>query len=244
MQRTRLLIAVFLLTPLVRATSPAQTRRLPRAAALFGIVRDSASGDPIQKSWVCAFIPAGPSALESRCARVDVLGAYRLDSLPAVGMRISISCETIRGIGRGLAYDSLVFADSVALRRDWSVPTTGCDRRPVRRVAGVFRGHYTPGFESSEFIPCAADGWFIPGDSLDLYPFNARRAWATWPPGVGRNLEWPDAPRDRYGNSRYYVRWRGTVVGPGRYGHMGVSPFEFVVDTVLELRPPAQKDCR
>ena len=245
MQRTNLrIIAAFLLTPLVSAPSPAQARPLPRTAAMFGMVRDSASGDPIHKAWVCAFIPAGLSSIESRCARVDTVGAYRLDSLPAVGMRVSVSCETIRGMGQGLAYDSVVFADSASLRRDWTVPTAGCDRRPVRRMAGVFRGHYTPGFESSEFVPCAADGWFIPGDSLDLYPFSARRAWTTWPPGVGRGLKWPDARRDRYGNSRYYVRWRGTVVGPGRYGHLGVSAFEFVVDTVLELRAPRQRDCR
>jgi hypothetical protein len=114
----------------------------------------------------------------------------------------------------------------------------------VRRVAGIFQGHYTPGFESSDFVPCSADGWFIPGDSLEAYKYDARRAWVTWPQSVGDGVKWPDAPRDSYGNPRYYVRWRGTVVGPGHYGHMGVSPFEFVVDAVLELRPPTAKDCR
>jgi hypothetical protein len=211
---------------------------------MYGIVRDSASGNPVHKSSVCALIPAGPPFFESRCARVDTAGVYRVDNLPALGMRVFVSCEAIRGVEKGLADDSVVFADSASLRRDWTVPTAGCDRRPVRRTVGVFRGHYTPGFESSEFVPCESDGWFIPGDSLDLYPFNARRAWATWPPGVGRDLKWPDAPRDSYRNSRYYVRWRGTVVGPGRYGHMGVSAFEFVVDSVLELRAPRKRDCR
>lgn len=122
--------------------------------------------------------------------------------------------------------------------------TKGCDLRPLREVKGVFRGYYTPGFESSEFVPCSTDAWFIPDDSLSVYPFDARNAWVTWDAAAVRRLKWPEVARDKYGNSKYYVRWRGTVVGPGRYGHLGVSPFEFRVDTVFELRAPRRKDCR
>jgi len=237
----RLLLALFTLA----LSSPAVAQNTPRRlAAIGGVVRDSASGRAVQKASVCTLIPAGPSLLSQRCGVVDSTGRYRLDSLPLRSLRISVQCETLRGLGKALASDSVVFTDTVLVRRDWLVSRTGCDPRPVRRVTGVFRGHYTSGFEASEFIPCAADGWFIPGDSLDTYPFNARRAWVTWPAAVGESVKWPDAARDRYGNSRYYVKWRGTVVGPGRYGHMGVSTFEFQVDTVLELRIPGRRDCR
>ena len=239
-----LVTSVFLLAALTTTTLPAQTHGLPRSAAVSGTLRDSATGHAPTKSRVCVFIPTGPSVFQARCGAIDTSGNYRLDSLPPLGMRVSVSCESIGGMGKELAYDSVVFTDSVVLRRDWVVSTAGCDHRPVRRVAGTFRGHYTSGFESSEFVPCPADAWFIPGDLLGVYAFDARRAWATWPNGVGKGLKWPDAPRDRYGNSRYYVRWRVTIIGPGHYGHMGVSPFEFVVDTVFELRSPGRQDCR
>lgn len=247
MQRINLwIIAAFLLAMLLSTVSQAQAQAgsLTRSAAMSGTVRDSASGLVARKSWVCALIPAGPSSFESRCAAVDTLGTYRLGNLPAGGMRVSVSCEAILGMGKGLAYDSVVFSDSAVLRRDWVVSTTGCDSRPVRRISGVFRGYYTPGFESSEFVPCPADAWFTPGDSLDSYPFDARRAWAIWPTRADRKVKWPDVSRDSYGNPRYYVRWRGMVIGPGHYGHMGVSAFELAVDTVFELRPPARHDCR
>jgi len=157
-------------------------------------------------------------------------------------MRISVHCETIRTLSKSLASDSVLLAN-VRLRRDWTVGTEGCDPRPVRRVSGTFSGHYTPGFESSKFVPCPSSEWFIPADSLDAYPYDARRAWVRWSVGRMRELKWPKAPRDPYGNSRYYVRWRGTVVGPGRYGHLGVSAFELQVDSVAELRAPGPQDC-
>ena len=173
------------------------------------------------------------------CARVDTAGAYRIDGLPLLDLKLSVSCPTIRGFGKTMASDSVRFTDTTFVRRDWAVNTTGCDPRPLREVKGVFRGHYTPGFEASKFTPCASDAWFIPSDSLSY-----RSAWATWRPGVGRELKWPKAPHDEYGNPTYYVRWRGTAIGPGRYGHLGVAPFEFLVDSVLELRAPKKTDCR
>jgi hypothetical protein len=240
--RSWILIA-FLVTPLPNAVVRAQARALPRAGVIRGTVFDSASGLAVRRTSVCAYVHHSPSALEYRCALVDTLGTYRLDSLPIAGVRITVQCATIVGIGKELATDSITFGDSFQVQRTWTVSTVGCDHRPVRRVTGVFRGHYTPGFESSEFVPCAADAWFIPGDSLDSYRIDARRAWATWRPGDANKLKWPAVPLDDHGYPRYYVRWRGTVVGPGNYGHMGISPFEFLVDTVVEIRAPGPRDC-
>jgi hypothetical protein len=157
---------------------------------------------------------------------------------------VGVDCETVRGESQRLVSDSVVLPSSTPVRRDWVVARFGCDLRPIRRVTRVFRGYYTAGFEESEFVPCASDAWFIPGDSLGHQPYDDRRAWAEWKPGEMQRLRWPRLKRDEYGSSRYYVRWRATVVGPGQYGHMGVSPFEIHVDSVLELRAPSKRDCR
>jgi hypothetical protein len=240
---TRLLSAlvgvIIVATPVI-----AQNANVRRRTAIGGVVRDSALGRAARKYSVCTWIPTRASMFSMRCAQVDSVGAYRLDGLPLLGLRISVSCETLRGMGKLVASDSIVFTDTSFVRRDWIVSTTGCDPRRLRQAKGVFRGYYTLGFESSAFVPCAADAWFIPGDSLGAYPFDARNAWVTWDAGAARGQRWPEVARDRHGYSKYYVRWRGTVVGPGRYGHMGVFPFELSVDTVFELRAARKKDCR
>jgi hypothetical protein len=222
----------------------AQNTSVQHAASLAGIVRDSGSLHYPRTFSICTWVPRDRSMYSLRCAQVDTLGSYRLDNLPLTGLRISVQCETLRGYGKSVASDSVVFSDTGLVRRDWVVPSVGCDLRPMRQVTGIFRGHYTPGFESSEFIPCKADAWFIPSDSLNTYPYDAKHAWASWRAASRQKLNWTPAPRDQSGNPTYYVRWRGTVVGPGRYGHLGVAPFRFFVDSVLELRAPGKKDCR
>jgi hypothetical protein len=226
------------------SVSHAQAGARPRAASVSGVVRDSTSRAIVEKAAVCALMPTRASPYVSRCARVDTAGVYRIDSLPPGALQLSVSCETLRGLGKSLAVDTMVVGDSGLFRHDWLVSTVGCDPRPLRRVTGIFSGHYTTGFEASDFIPCAEDGWFIPGDSLDSYSINLRRAWATWSAGVDAGLAWPDVPRDSYGYSRYYVTWRGTVVGPGRYGHLGAALFEIRVDSILTVRAPRNRDCR
>ena len=214
-------------------------------ASLEGTVRDSA-GRSAQRTSVCAMIWQSRAMTRSVCGQADSIGAFRVDSLPASQLRVTVSCAGLRPFaGKLLASDSIEFAPGARVRRDWVVSRAGCDSRPIRRVTGVFRGHFTPGFESSKFVPCPADAWFAPGDSLESYVYDAHMAWARFQPGVARQrLEWPAVVRDRYGNPRFYVRWRGTVVGPGRYGHLGVSPFEIWIDSLLELRAPSERDCR
>ena len=231
---------------LMIGTAPVlQAQRPTGRAVLEGSVRDSVTGKAVARAHVCAS-PSSGRVQWSACAKVDTSSAaYRLDSLPQGRWHVRVICGTVGILGRSIGSDSVTVGDSAAVRRDWVVATTGCDPRPLRRVEGTFRGYYTPGFESSEFVPCASDAWFLPGDSLRVKPYDERRAWARLQrASLPVNFVWPRVSRDKYGNPRYYVEWRGTVVGPGHYGHMGVSPFEFHVDRVLTLRAPRRGDCR
>lgn len=240
----RLLTTIALTTAAVATPLGAQAGTAPLVGRLAGVVLDTATGGPVRRASICTMAKVDRPLLAWRCSAVDTLGQYRLDNLPLGPRRVSLSCETIDWREKLLASDSVALVDSSLVRRDWTVSTTGCDKRPLRRVTGTFRGYYRPGFESSEFVPCESDAWFVPGDSLGSYPYDARRAWAEFPRGFMQKVEWPITTRDRYGNPRYYVRWHGTVVGPGRYGHMGVSPFEIAVDTLFVLREPTPFDCR
>ena len=213
-------------------------------ATLEGTARDAASGRGLLRGYVCTSVATSRIMSRAMCAPVDSTGAYRLDSLPEGKLLFGVSCEMRGRFGRALATDSIDVAHGARVRRDWIVDASGCDARPLRRVAGTFRGFWTPGFESSEFVPCGSDAWFVPGDSLRTEPYDERRAWAWLREGsIPEDFEWPAATEDRFGNPTFYVHWRGTIVGPGRYGHMGVSPFEIQVDSVIELRAPRAGDC-
>ena len=240
---------VFVLVALAAAPglgAPGLPAQPPSGRALLeGTVRDSATRT-VTRAQVCVTLPSGPTSQWYVCSPVDTSsGAYRLDSLPTGRWRIDVNCATVRLFAtHGLQSDSIAVADSAPVRRDWIVGIDGCDPRPLRRVEGTFRGYYTPGFESSAFIPCATDAWFVPSDSLRTTPYDERRAWA-WlqQSSLPEAYEWPPAPKDDFGNPTYYVQWSGTVVGPGHYGHMGISPFELQVDSVHVLRAPRRGDC-
>jgi hypothetical protein len=226
---------------------PLQAQRVPSwsgTGIVSGIVRHSglAIGRRLR---VCALYWTGPQAQRMTCDDVQESGTYTVDSLPFASIQISVNCDVLNPFRGGfLATDTVTLESSPHVRHDWNVIATSCDPRPLRRVSGEFRGHYSGGFEESEFVPCPADTWIVPGDSLHLFPFLGRRAWATWSERVGRSVKWPaGAPRESFGTPRFFVRWRGTVVGPGSYGHMRMSPFEFLIDSVFELRAPSSNDC-
>jgi hypothetical protein len=160
-----------------------RTTRSQLIARVSGVVRDSASGQPAHRTHVCVMV--GPPVRALRCARSDSIGAYHVDSLPAGVQLISVQCEVLQGFSKQLTYDSVALTASGPTRRDWTVQTAGCDPRPVRSVTGVFRGHFTRGIESSAFVPCSADGWFIPSDSLGPKSVDRRRAWHVGDVGGG-----------------------------------------------------------
>jgi len=226
-------------------TADAAAQRPSGTAVLTGTVRDADGGGAVPRAQVCATLSSGAHLAWWHCAPVDSAAAFRIDSLPAGTWKVEVVCSTIGPFALTLATDEVAVSEAGPARRDWSVePMAECDRRPLRRFSGEFRGYYTPGFESSEFVPCVEDAWFLPSDALRMSPYDQRRAWVKLSDvRLPAEFRLPDAPRDEYGNPRYFVRWRGTIEGPGHYGHLGVSAFELRVDTIIEIHAPRKGDC-
>lgn len=200
--------------------------------AIIGTVLDS-SGRPAPRTTICI----------GRCAQVDSTGHYVIDRVLRGKYRVGISCTRRRRSIQPLSLldDSLNLADAGAHQIDWRVSTTGCDGRPIIRRTGEWRGYFTSGFEESGFVPCRSDRWTLPSDSIAA---NAGvGAWVEMPERVWRRIHWPTVPEVQAGYPRYYVRWRGAVVGPGIYGHGGISDFLLAVDKVFEIRAPRPGDC-
>lgn len=107
------------------------------------------------------------------------------------------------------------------------VSTRGC---PPVNAEREYRGHYTLGFEASDFVPCGVKD---------------RREGNWWVEVLAqarRGLRWGEG--DDAGNAaRYYVRWRGVLSPPGRYGHMSAGDHQLAVTRVFEVRRPAPGDC-
>ena len=97
-------------------------------------------------------------------------------------------------------------------------------RQPPRELAG----HVVVGPDDSTFTPCGSGegGW-----------------WVRISSGARRTISWPKRPWVAT-YPRYFVRWRGTVSAPGKFGPDGTRRRRFTVESVVEIRNPAEDDCR
>jgi hypothetical protein len=219
------LITLFVVAPL------SQMSAQPRGI-LEGTVIDSATGRP----FVGAMVVAVPGATAS--SRTDSLGRYHLEHGGFPQTTLHLYCPTRTMLGKQLLTQLIWLPDGRTSRRNLSVDTTLCDEPEPFERRGEFAGRWLNGFEESEFTPCV-DSTFT---KLPLNLFDERlaplHAWATiGDDAFPRSMKWPETMMriDKY--PVYFVRWSGVLRGPGRYGHMGVSKYEIVVDRLIEIRP-------
>jgi hypothetical protein len=198
------------------------------SAAVGGTVQERGTGKPVLRMSVCSLRSQAPTFY--KCFSAETTGVYELAGLPTGRQQLSVSCATATFVK---LLDTLTVDLHARQRRrqDFAVDTHGCDPRPFTVVKSDFRGHFSEGFEESRFVPC--------GDST-------RYAWVTFtpaarPPNVAP--DWPDVPVVN-GYPRWFVHWHGTMTGPSRYGHFGVSPYQITVDSIIEIRAPSGDDCR
>jgi hypothetical protein len=140
---------------------------------------------------------------------------------------------------------------------DLRVDSSVCDEPPYREVTGELRGFWSSGFEHSAFSVCADSALGIPhrparaGDDDD---WSEVVAWVTFADqGLAdwRRLEASPmgdsvraAKQFGMGMGTPYVRWHGTLKGPGFFGHMGVSAYGMTVDRVSYIGIGDSRVCR
>lgn len=195
-------------------------------------VVDSLSGTPVVRAGIQA---EGWMGL----AWTDSLGYFTLRGVP-ITSELRVRCPTTRRLaGRIIRRRSLQLIAARDTQVVIPLPTSECVEPPIRSITGEFRGHYTSGFESSDFRPCTGlppEGKVF-GDNLDS------SAWVQFSSKVDpMNMKWPAFPDTVY-YPTVYVRWIGTLTGPASYGHMGVATYQLVVDQILEIRKPKRGDC-
>ncbi|HEX6576191.1 MAG TPA: hypothetical protein VF042_14585 [Gemmatimonadaceae bacterium] len=193
---------------------------------------DSISGAPVVRAGVQA---EGWMGL----AWTDSSGNFKLRGVP-VTTELRVRCPTARRLAgrivRRKALQLIAARDTQIVVR---LPILECVEPPIRSIRGEFRGHYTSGFETSDFRPCNG----LPPERKVFGEDVDSSAWVVFSSKVDpMKMKWPEFPDTVY-TPTVYVRWMGTLTGPASYGHMGVATYQLVVDRILEIRKPKRGDC-
>lgn len=211
---------------------PSRLRQVPadHTATLSGTVLDAITGAPVAGAWVAPRWPAADHRVQTDphgrfLVRMVEPGAVTVDVHCAGGTMFAARVlETVVQVDTGTMW-------AVEMRADFSscpIPSL-----PTRRLRA--RGVYSAGLEHSRFIPCQED---TPEFRAVWGPEGLRRAWVKFQPEArpGPSIPWPASPgRDASGDPRVYVEWSGILAGPGRFGHMGVSPYWLSVDSIQQI---------
>lgn len=201
-------------------------------AVVTGRVTDAASDDGVRGALVSL---VGRGALLS-----DSAGRFSFASVQPGTYRLGVHCPVQRRM-----FGRVIWSGELAVRGDTtlllSIDQGECAEPPVTVTTGTFRGFYDTGFELSSFRPCTP----LPDLSGTGYGLSDPDAWVEFSEAAraGLNLSARDG-REVPGGVRFHVVWVGTLRGPGGYGHLGASAYEFVVEDVIEIRRPSPEDCR
>ncbi len=182
-----------------------------------------------------AWVQAASEGERSGRVITDSAGMSTWDDLSPGPWDFRIRCPT----GRRWFDTRTIYHDTIEVRGGLdslvrvAKPEDFCREPPVSRNSGVFSGRFSVGFESSTFIPNRP----FEGLHDTLYESVPVTAWVTLTTDGYRSwsrLEgvWPEAGMF----ACYCVRWRGQLVGPGGYGHLGMALYELKVGEVLESR--------
>jgi len=91
----------------------------------------------------------------------------------------------------------------------------------------------------SVFYLC--EGLPMPADSV---PLLRRQIWADLAPHVvDTGVRWPQFS-EPVEQVSVYLRGAGTLEGPGKYAHLGIAGYRWVIDSIFEVRRPGKDDCK
>ena len=222
----QLLLILCMFPVLVRGQEPAP-------ASIEGSVRDSINGWPL--------VDARVSAKWGRYSRVptDSAGRFVLGGIRPGEVEFELHCPSKTMLGDQLLMRRFRIGAGETLVINVLVDASLCDEPPTSTRVGVFRGAYSWGFEHSRLQVCSEPALGIepgphPGLMSDL------RVWVQLPIPGAKHIEWE---RLKQQSTNVYFRARGALSGPGKYGHMGVSDYKLVVDSILTVLPWSGEGC-
>jgi len=181
-------------------------------ARIQGTVTEAVSGKPVEGVRIEA---TGPWYANTR---TNTEGHYSFDSHPG---------EWDLRFYTPTAFQQLITSKTIRIARgdcaeiNLQVDPELCHEPACASFEGTFSGRYAQGFEQS---------WFEPEGNLVHGPGGEQRkvrvAWVRFSRGALSSVfHW---------DKHYQVRWKGTLTGPGAFGHMDGADYSLVVDEVLD----------
>ena len=180
-------------------------------------------------------------ASEGTLSFTDSNGFVRFRDVEPGRRTLQLTCPVSRRIrGREILRETVDVTPTTDTIVAVMIPAGECVEPPDETVRATFVGHYTEGFEAGTFRPCKAfaaplTSAYETRDATALIVFDndaVARAVAAWPTDPLHEL-----------HPTYFVRWTGTLTGPGSYGHLGTSEYMLRVEHVLEARVATPRDC-
>jgi hypothetical protein len=198
-----------------------------------GRLVDVTTNLPILRGWICESYPPTRVPAVGNCGQTDTLGRFSVSKLRVGPRDLWVTCNRKSRRFDSPAMERVVLHADVR-REDTDlgsvvVDGTHCDQRPLIHRVGEFVGYYSGGFESSRFR-WSADS------TLGI--------WVTGPwEAVHRSsIQWPRSTQENP-QPCVLVRWHGTLVGPGQYGHLGGADYLFTFDRVAEVSEAPRAAC-
>jgi hypothetical protein len=198
-------------------------------------VRDSVVDAPVRRAFLW---------LSDRYwAKGSTDGIISADSIVPGKYRLVVGCAVLRNLTpHTFADEEIVIAPGARIVRAINVSAAACDQRPFISLTGTFRGFIQFGFEHSRFVACPGSAMrsSIPAAVSD----STKLVWVAFRDARGNALQrWPTGS-DRAGYREWLVEWSGRIVGPDRYGHLGVAEYEAEIDSVFNVRASRIHDCQ
>jgi len=172
----------------------------------------------------------------------DSSGQYIEFDIPTGTRVVAIHCPTKRiWMGRVVTTRTISVASNTDSVLNFFVTLRGCDEPPLRDTTVELSGHYVSGFETSMFKPCALFPEKFQGTAYEGWHGEAT-VWVEWTDKALGGRKWPDVGKRQ--NPEYYVRWRGTLSGPGSFGHLGFAGYQLLVKELITVRIASKQDCQ
>ena len=156
-------------------------------------------------------------------------GKVEFNDVPAGTWSVTAICPSETSLGREIIEFAVWVTPGQTKTIEISVPKGFCDEPEYAERPETIAGHFIHGFEVNSMSPCNPD-------ALDLTKntWGEPRIGAVLPAASSAEIE-PDV--------MYYIEARGTLKGPGRFGHFGMSAYEFEMDEILSHEVVAEADC-
>jgi hypothetical protein len=173
----------------------------------------------------------------------DSTGAFQFQRVAYGKHTLHISCPVSRRtLGREFASREIEVGSTADTTVEIAMTPLECAEPMIETMRGTFEGVYTTGFDGEWFRPCTAFRRPV-GDAYDL---RDPLAWVSFDEGAARDprlakllTRWPaEEPVE------FFVRWSGTLTGPGSYGTRGAATHVLFAQRILEIRRAAPGDCK